>query len=115
MNREEELKAIIEAAQDELYNIREAKTIEKNKAVVGKFFKFRCEDWWVYIAVTGVDESGSLGGWSFQVDFYGRVEIEPTEILRPVPPDGHIEIEPAEFWAAWKSLMDKLATVEPAP
>ena len=90
---------------------------ETNAALVGRFFKYRnsysCpsvpEDyWWLYLAVTEMNEHGTLHGWSFQTDKDGRMEIEPhARVLGQLVSglgSNYIEIERKEFYAAFDQL-----------
>ncbi len=120
MNRKDELKSIIDKARSELREIEDVESAKKNKAFVGKFFKYRnsysCpepnEYWWLYLAVTGMSEDGNLETWNFQKDHLGQIEIEQN-ILKPDVSDNYVEIRPTEFWKAYDGLLAELNSRTP--
>jgi hypothetical protein len=75
-------RAVISAAED-------SERAAINKSHVGRFYRYRncysCPEtdadyWWLYIAVTGVDEYGNLQGWSVQTDKDGKLTLETGRI-----------------------------------
>jgi hypothetical protein len=113
MNRKKQLESIVKKAREELWDIEKAEAIQKNTPLIGKFFKVRncysCpkkdEYWWLYTTITGIDDGGSLKGWRFQKDIYGKVEIEPNSGLYITD---HIEITEGEFRKEWANLLSIL-------
>lgn len=78
MNREDELLTIISTANAELWEIRNAKTDEKNKKLIGTYWKFKnsySSDsfWWLYIHVTHSKEGVCYGN-TFQTD-EGQIKV----------------------------------------
>ena len=117
MNRKDELKSAIEKARYELRKIEETESAESNKALVGKFFKYRNryssdDSWWLYTTVTGITKEGNPLAWNFQQDCYGKVEVE-SDMFRPSLSDGYTEISEQEFWKAYDSIMFELNARRP--
>ena len=117
MNRKDELKSTIEKARSELRKIEEAESAESNKALVGKFFKYRNryssdDSWWLYTTVTGVTKEGNPLAWNFQQDCYGKVEVE-SDMFRPSLSAGYTEITEQEFWNAYDGIMFELNARRP--
>jgi hypothetical protein len=119
MKRKDELLKIIKTARQELDEIETRERVQENKRLVGKYAKYRncysCpkpdEYWWMYLAVTGITEDGTLRGWSFQTDINGKVEVE----TRPyITLSGYEEISAKEFYAAYGEMMEKLSVFSPA-
>lgn len=117
MNRKDELKSEIEKARSELRKIEEAESAESNKALVGKFFKYRNryssdDSWWLYTTVTGITKEGNPLAWNFQQDCYGKVEVE-SDMFRPSLSAGYTEISEQEFWNAYDGIMFELNARRP--
>lgn len=117
MNRKDELKSAIEKARSELRKIEEAESAETNKALVGKFFKYRNryssdDSWWLYTTVTSVTKEGNPLAWNFQKDCYG-IEVEKEDMFRPSLSDGYTEISEQEFWKAYDGIMFELNARRP--
>lgn len=101
----EEAKAVIAAFHKE----ETRKRVAENRALIGKFFKYRNsygsgEKWWLYVAVTGVDGGGTPTGWRFQRTSNDTVEIERKTWLSGVPNGGYQEITARAFWAEARKL-----------
>ena len=117
MTREDELKAILRKARDELYGIEGAKKAKTNAKFVGKFYKYRncysCpkspEDyWWYYVAVTNMANDGVLMGWSFQKDQYGKIDIGINEPHHVAEGNGYHKITKREFYEAYGKTIEEL-------
>jgi hypothetical protein len=120
MTRKEQLQQRIEAADAdrvELWRIESQETEDRNRALIGKCFKYRTsyslpkqpEDyWWMYLKILGVDGT-SLRIWRFDTDKYGKIQIEPdSRLAHQCLSIGYHEIPPAEFNAAWQATMERL-------
>jgi hypothetical protein len=94
--------------------------------LIGKCFRYRNsygtgKDWWLYIKVTNINKSsiypvhgGSpsarYDGFSFQVDYYGNIQIEKER-------NGYVhslgkEITQAEFTKAFNSVKKKINSLK---
>lgn len=120
MTYKEQLQQRIEAADDarvELWRIEAQEVEDRNRALIGKCFKYRnsysCprsdEDyWWMYLKVLGASGT-SLQIWCFDTDKYGKIQIEPdSRIAHECIQIGYHEIPLSEFNAAWQATMEKL-------
>jgi len=113
MNRKQELRGIIDAAQKELIEIQEKDFSEENADKVGRFYKtvnaYSCpdRDSYNYMRVTGLTES-YFKVFSFSVDHEGRVGIFPTT-ARSV--HGCIEIDEDEYRKAWEDMLSHIASL----
>lgn len=116
MNREDELRKTIKLAQEELYEIMQEHDQKEAAKLVGKCFKYRnCysfresenDYWWQYGRVIGA-EGGTSIMITFQIDCYGRIEIEPKIPSHPYSGNGWEEIGKGEWTAAVKELQSKI-------
>jgi len=109
----------MEAARLVLYRLEDEERTRKHGALVGRFFRYRncysCPEkesdyWWLYVAVTAMDEHGSLRVLKFQTDKEGKVSIEPrTFAMGELFTDGkYIEITEADFIAARRELLQHI-------
>lgn len=95
----EEARAVIAAHHDE--ELRQK--VEASQQYVGRFYRYRNssgggrEKWWLYVAVTGVDELGVPRGWQFQVIPNPDVVQIHTDTAAYVWSGGYEEITAAEF------------------
>ena len=100
---------------EKIDQLRSIHKINENGGRVGKFFKVRnnysmpkseSDYWWLYFKVLSIDEFGSLQTVQFQVDKYGKIEIEKmtvNSIQRH-----YVEIEVNEYAKAWAKMMDDI-------
>lgn len=78
--------------------------IAEHRPLIGKFFRHRNsyggdrKKWWLYIAVTGVDDGGVPTGWTFQHTSGDVVQIERVTWLSGVPHNGYQAISARSFW-----------------
>lgn len=95
--------------------------IAENQQYVGKFYRYRnsygvggdSKSWWLYAAIIGVDEGGTLLGWTFQQTSEGNISIEPTGTVYPW--SGYEEIPASVFQrAALKVLSVAVGRLSPA-
>lgn len=108
MSRKEELQRQLKALNDELNAIIDAENDKRDATYVGKCFKVRnnysCPEsekdyWWLYIKVLRVDTG--LLCLRFQIDCYGRIEIEPEAHMTANSLDRYTPMKPADFEKAW--------------
>jgi hypothetical protein len=86
-------------------------TRKENRRLVGRFYKYRNtygsgDAWWLYGAVTGVDEFGRVTGWKFERTSLERIEISLDDSMHVNT--GWKEIGASEFWGAAEALRDTL-------
>ena len=109
-----ELEETLSMTRRALMEIEDEERKAENQKYVGKFFKFRncysCPEengyWWLYIAITGMDEFGTLMAWNFQTDIYGKSEIEKETVF--YNSKDHIEISEIEFREAYSVFVKEL-------
>ncbi len=118
MTRKEQLQQSIEAADAarvELWRLEAQEAEDRNRAFIGKCFKYRncfsCpqgpEDyWWMYGKVLSV-QGTSIQMWQFQTDKYGEISISPSATCAQMT-SNYQEIPLAEFNQAWQATMEKL-------
>jgi hypothetical protein len=109
----EEAQAVIAAHRDE--ELRQK--IARSQQYVGRFYRYRNsssldrERWWLYVAVTGVDEGGTPSGWQFQVIPNPDVIQIATETPVYVWGGGYEEITPLAFWNAARKLASSVEAI----
>lgn len=105
-------------ANDRLAEIQNAERYARNKALLGKAFKYRnsysCPEkrgnyWWLYAKVVKVDQDGHLMVFMFQTDKYGNVDIKPSEHRYHM--DDYTGISASEFHKAWGRLRLLIASM----
>ena len=102
----EEAQAVIAAFREE--ELRQK--IAESQQYVGRYYRYRNsssldrERWWMYFAVTSVDESGSPVGWSFQIMPSPATVQIATERPIYVWGGGYEQITPLAFWREAKKL-----------
>jgi hypothetical protein len=108
MNRLDELKAEIARLQAEAKELEDAECRAINVPHVGKFYRYcESENWYIYTTITSMYDSGTLCGWSFEIDPCAKIAINPAEVLYSMA--GYIEITPAQFYKAWHKLQERVA------
>jgi len=115
MSREEELRKEINERSSELQRLEIEKRIEKNQAIIGKYFKFRncfsCpepdEYWMEYYYVFGIgEERGELLAFNFSKDKDGEIKIlSDAHFSDYIFSSGAIEIERSEFMEEWNGII----------
>lgn len=113
MNREEELKQIIENATAEL---REIRRVNKMSTYIGRFFKSQNHnyheageelEWWCeYNFVTGLDEDGDPLSLFFCKDTDNRILISKNTSF--YLDESCQEITADEFWGMYGTILDEL-------
>lgn len=112
MNRKDELRNIINTAQDELLKLFAEERSRENVQMAGRCFKYTNshgdldDTWLMYIKVVGLDDDGKLLAWTFQQSSFGTVVIGIDDFFSPFK--GIEEISADEFRAAWLVLLSKL-------
>lgn len=119
----EQLQATIDEARRKLAKITDAEDAKKNRALVGKCFKYpkncyscptKPSDYWpVYHKVTGLSPryGGGVKAITFQTDSKGRIEIREDRWFLETA--GCVPISEAEFQRAWKRVQRKIAKLNP--
>ena len=120
MDREQEIRSIIDPLLDELSAIQEEKKRKEELSLLGKCFKFHnsyhsletdSDPWWVYRKITGFND-GSLSSTSFQIDPEGNVDVRFDERLFSITPKWQ-EISEAEYQSAWADFLYVLYRIKP--
>lgn len=102
-----------------LERIEDAERKAQSVALVGRCFKYRnsysCPQgpkdyWWLYVKVVGIGEHWPVS-MEFETDRDGKIEIRTRECFSRF--EGHDEIKPSEFNAAWRSLQKRVAGMKP--
>lgn len=115
MNSKEDLQLTIARAQAQLNKILDAEQLEKNRALVGKCFKYpnncyslpkKPSDYWpVYQKITSADYGG-CNAMEFQTDSHGGITIKFKTWAHQ---SGYVPITHAEFEKAWRKVQSKVA------
>lgn len=112
INKLKEIIAKGDKARTTLYNIESKEEENRNKNLVGKFFKFKnsfsCpktdEDyWWLYIKIVKVDGS-YLKCIQFQKDIYNKIKIVYNKTIPYCANMFKIEISEEEGLNAWQEI-----------
>lgn len=114
MATEAQLRKIARDANEKLAAIEDQRKLAENLKLVGRHFKYRnsyscprkpSDYWWLYTKVIGADARG-LRCFEFQIDRYGKIEIEPQKHGHHMA--GHVEIDESEFRQAWGRLLHRV-------
>lgn len=118
MNKKGLLK-IIGEAQAKLSKINNAESLAKNRALIGKCFKYprncyslpqTAADYWpVYKRVVSGDEGGCRA-FQFETDSDGKISIETHAWLHET---GCVPITELEFQKAWNVVQNRIAKLNP--
>ena len=97
--RLKELEAFIRDARREIYDAEDVDRIARNKDCVGKFYMCQNryssdESWPLYLAITGMGETGELQGWTFEHTSIDRIEFDHTRYQK----------SPKDSGMAWKEI-----------
>lgn len=111
------LRETVRAAGEKLSQIESAAFRKVNGKKVGKTFKTRnnysCPEkpsdyWWVYVAVTRMDEFGLLYATEFQTDSRGNIFLRLDQCVFHLQSD-YKSIPAIEFHRAAKKMQEKIA------
>ncbi len=113
-SRKEELEKQITVLREEVYTIDVEKRKAINRPAVGKYYRCRNiygsgKEWWLYIAITGMDKDGMLTGWQFEQSSHGHIEISPDEDWYWASEEylGN-KITPKSFYAALDKIIGRI-------
>lgn len=118
MDRLEDLKRRQTALAEQIGAIQYERDNAENQKLVGRFYKYRncysCPEtdadyWWLYVKVISAD-GHSLRIFQFQRDNDGRSNTEHANRFSNM--HGYIEIDEAEYQAAWTDFWTKLIADE---
>lgn len=114
--RKKELQATVKKALGEFEQIESAERKERNRALIGKCFKYHnsysCPEkpadyWWLYARVAGLVEDGWLKVWTFEKNGYGKWEIE-FDTTRYGAFENYTPIPLSEFLSQWKKAVKEI-------
>ena len=117
MDEKEQIVSQLRALNKRLYAINQKEASARNRALLGKCYKYRnnysvpekaSDYWWLYIRVDKV-KGAFATTFEFQTDKHGEMSVRPSRINVARFDHGHIEIKPSEFARALASLQKRIA------
>lgn len=108
LKTKEQLELEIRKLNIQLNKIKDTEDDARNATYLGRCFKTRnnyscpqkpSDYWWLYVKVTSV--KNGIKGLMFQVDYNGRIEIQPKEYLMANTLDSYTPISSAQWDKAW--------------
>lgn len=106
-------------ASAELWAAEQKERDKENATLIGKCFRYRNsysvpkenERWWLYIKILKV-EDGALRALKFEVDYEGRIKIDPNEYMGNIF-EGYHPISAATFNRAWQETVTAIHQIDP--